>query len=163
MVRAISTLTSNRIHQLSLVAGARSVVMVPNRSATTVLGVVGMKNALTTLSQGVVGLIGTRERVLLLPMEDILQDACVRVAVPQQSTRKAVSLTALRGSHMSPPHPRYFISLKIRLSLSIHSNMTSAFIHWILDSDSSKAWRSSVLPVIICRCSRLTLLVPDTL
>jgi len=157
---------SNRIHQLSLVAGARSVAMVPNRSVTTVLGVVGMKSALTMLYQGVVGLIGTRERVLLPPMEDLPQDACVRNAIPhpQRSTStKAESLTALRGSHVSPPHPRYFISLKIRLSSSIHSNMTSAFIHWTQDSDSWKAWRSSVPPVIICRCSRLTLLVPDTL
>jgi hypothetical protein len=150
--------------------GARSVVMVPSRSATTVLGVKEMKSALTILNQSVVDLIGPRDRVLLAkgrrPIKDLPQGA--GVAVPQQSTRQAVSLTALRSRHVSrspPPNPRYSIHLKIRLSLSIHSNMMPAFIHWIPDSNSWKAWHGSVrpTPVIIPRCLRLALQVPDTL
>jgi hypothetical protein len=74
---------SNRIHYLSLAVGARSVVTVPSRSATTVLGVKGIKSALTMLYQSVVGLIGPRERVLLAqggrPMEDLPQGAGVAV------------------------------------------------------------------------------------
>jgi hypothetical protein len=167
MVRTISALVSNRIYQLSLAVGARSVVTGPSQSATTVLGVKEMKSALTMLYQNVVDLIGFRERVLLpqgrRPMEGLPQGA--GVAVPQQSTRQAVSLTALRSSHVSPPYRRYSIPLKIRLSLSIHSKMTSAFIHWIPDSNSWKAWQGSVgpIPLIFRRCSRSTLQVPDTL
>jgi hypothetical protein len=56
---------SNRIHQLLLAVDARSVAMAPSQSATTVLGVKGVKNALTTPYQSAVGLIGPRERVLL--------------------------------------------------------------------------------------------------
>jgi hypothetical protein len=163
MVRAISTLMSSRIHHLLLAVGARSVATAPSQSATTVLGVKGIKSALTMLYQNVVGLIGSRERVLLAqgrrPMEDLPQGA--GVTVPQQSTENEqavrVSLTALLNGHVSLPNPRYSI-----LSLSIHSKMTSAFIHWIPDSNS---WQGSVRPTseIIRRCSPLTLRVPGTL
>lgn len=142
--------------------GARSVVTAPSRSATTVLGVKGIKSALTILYQNVVGLIGPRESVLLAQgrrsTEDLPQGA--DVAVPQQLTGKAVSLTALRRSHVSPPNPRCSI-----LSLPIHSNMMSTSIHWIPDSNSWNTWQGLVrpTPVIIHRFSQLTLQVPETL
>ena len=166
MVRATSTFISNHIHQLSLAVGARSGVTVPSRSVSTVLGVKGMKSALTMLYQSAVVLIGPRECAFLKqgkgPMEDLPQGA--GVAVPQQSTRQAMCLTALRGSHVPPPIPRYSIPPKIRLSLSIHGNMTTAFTHWILSLDSWKAWEGSVRPPPgTGRCSRLTFQVPDTL
>jgi hypothetical protein len=91
-------------------------------------------------------------------MEDLPHGA--GVAVPQQSTGGQAVLTALRSSHVSPPIPRCSI-----LSLSIHTNMTSASIHWIPGSNSWKTWRGIVrpTPAIIHRCSQLTLQVPDTL
>ena len=145
---------------------ARSVAMAPSQSATTVLGVKGVKSALTMPYQSAVGLIGPREHVLLAQgrrqIEDLPQGA--GVAVPQQSTGQAVSLTALRSNHVSPQIPRYSIPSKVRLTLFIH-RMTSGFIHWILDSDSWKAWQALVrpIPVIFRGCSRLTLQVSDTL
>jgi len=83
MVRTIPMSMSGHALQLSPAAGARSVVTVPSRSATTVLGVKGIKSALTILNQSVEGLIGLRERVLLAqgrrPMEDLPHGAGVVV------------------------------------------------------------------------------------
>lgn len=83
MVRTIFALMSNRIHQLSLAVDARSVAMAPSQSVTTVLGVKGVKSALTMPYQSAVGLIGPRERVLLAqgrkPIENLPQGAGVAV------------------------------------------------------------------------------------
>lgn len=150
--RYLTVFTSFRV-----AVGARSVVMAPSRSATTVLGVKGMKSALTMLYQSVVGLIGPRERALLAQgrrsMRDLSQGASV--AVSQLLTGQA---RPLRSSHVSPPIRRYSM-----LSLPIHSNMRSAFEHRIPDSNPWKAWQGSVRPPVIRRCLLLTLQVPDTL
>lgn len=169
MVRTTSTLTPNHIHQHSLAVRAKSGVTVPSRSVSTVRGVRRMKSALTMLYQSAVGPIRPKERVFLeqgkRPMEDLLQGA--GVAVPRELTRQAVNLTALRDGHVPPPNPPYSILLKIWISLSIHSNMTTAFTHWILSLKSWKTWQDSVRPPLMIigtgRCSRLTLRVPDKL
>ena len=158
MVRTIPTLMSNRIHQLSPVVGAKSVVTAPSRSATIVLGVKSIRNALMILYQSVVGPIGPRGRVYLeqgkRSIEDLTQDA--GVAFPQQLTRQGVPMA--RSSHVSSLNPRCPI-------LSSHSSVMPTSIHWIPDSNSWKMWQGLVFPTpgIIRRCSQLTLQVPDML
>jgi hypothetical protein len=95
MVRTISTSISSRAHNHPLLAeGARSAVTAQSRSATTVLSVKGMDSVLTILYQSVVGLIGSRERVLVAlgrPMTMNLPQGA-GVAVPQQLTKQRVGL-----------------------------------------------------------------------
>jgi hypothetical protein len=169
MVRTIYTSISSRAlaNQISLAEGARSAVMVPSQSASTVLSVEVMNSVHSILYQSAVDPIESRERVLAAQfrmMMGILPQSAA-VAVSRQSIKQPVGLMA-SGSHAPPTNPRCSIIWKGWFSLSTHShgNMAFAFIRWILGTKNSwKAARHSTRPPPIIRYSLSSLHVPDTL
>ncbi len=84
MVRIISPLMSCRIHLLSLVVGAGSVVTVQSRSATTVLGVKEMKSAFTILCQSAVGPIRAGDPVLVAQDKRLMGNLPQGAGIPQK-------------------------------------------------------------------------------
>lgn len=107
--------------ELSLAVGARSVVTVRSRCATTALSVTVPSSVPTTLCRSGVAPIGSREHELVARSQTKTESQGVGDAVPRQSSKQPVVGLMASGGQASAPSPRHLIPWQIRLSLPIHS------------------------------------------
>jgi hypothetical protein len=111
-----------------LAVGARSVVTVRSRCASTAPSVAVPNNVLMMLYRSVGGLIGSREHVLAERSRRKMKNQDAGDAIVRRSNKQpAVGRMAL-GGQVSTPSPRSPISCQIQLCLAIHSKTSFPFM-----------------------------------